>query len=141
MLKMDQFLTDWDTSIEIESKDKTILCQELLDKLEQYPDDVELYWRLVKACLVLADSFEKIKDKTQAKKYIEESFKYAQKAVLLNPKSLQAQKWLPKWTRVSTSTNCVYSGIVPRLDEWLRWWALRSESNLATNLRSTATLR
>lgn len=90
---MEQFLADWDVSIEDEAADKAQLHQELLDKLGEHPDDLELYWRLVQACLVLADSFEKVKNKAQAKKYTEQSLEFAKKAVQLGPKSLQAHKW------------------------------------------------
>ena len=90
---MELFFSSWDVDIDDASKDKNQLYQALLDKLKDEPDNVELIWRLVQACLVLADSFEKVKNKSESKKYTEESLKYAKKAVELRPNSLEAHKW------------------------------------------------
>ena len=90
---MEQFFAAWDVDIEDASKDKQQLYQALLDKLKDDADNVEIIWRLVQACLVLADSFEKVKNKSESKKYTEESLKYAKKAVELGPNSLEAHKW------------------------------------------------
>lgn len=90
---MEQFLAAWDVDIDDASKDKNELYQALLDKLKEDENNLEVTWRLVQACLVMADSFEKVNNKAEAKKFTEESFKYAQKAVELGPKSLNAHKW------------------------------------------------
>ena len=90
---MEQFFENWDADIEDPLKDKKTLYQALIDKLNENSDNVELYWRLVKACLVVADSFEKVKNKIEARKYTEESLKYAKKAVELGANSLEAHKW------------------------------------------------
>ena len=90
---MDQFLAQWDQDIEDTNKDKLGLYQVLQDKLKDDPENVELYWRLVQAALALASSFEKVGNKTDGKKYTEESVNYAKKAVEFGPKSLQAHKW------------------------------------------------
>jgi len=94
---MEQYLSEWDVKIEEESQDKVKLYEELLDKLKEHQDNPEealqIQWRLVQACLVLADSFEKVKNKAQAKKYTEESFEMAKEAIKSGPNSLQAHKW------------------------------------------------
>lgn len=90
---MEQFLAAWDVDIDDASKDKKELYQALLDKLKEDESNLEVTWRLVQACLVMADSFEKVNNKGEAKKFTEEAFKYAQKAVELGPESLNAHKW------------------------------------------------
>ena len=90
---MEEFLAQWDIDFEDETKDKLSLYQAMVDKLNDDPENVELLWRLVEACLVVADSFEKNKNKAEAKKYTEESLKYAKKSIEVGPKSFQAHKW------------------------------------------------
>lgn len=90
---MEQFLATWDADIEDSSKNKKELYEALLEKLKEDENNLEVVWRLVQACLVMADSFEKVNNKAEAKKFTEDSFKYAQKAVELAPDSLNAHKW------------------------------------------------
>ena len=91
---MEQFFAEWDAAVEDSARNKTELYQAMLDKLNEGDgNNVEILWRLVQACLIVADSFEKVGNKSESKKYTEESLKYAKKAVEVGPKSLDAHKW------------------------------------------------
>ena len=90
---MDKFLEQWDIDIDDPDKDKHQLFDALRHKLKEAPHNVELFWRLVQASLVLASSYEKNDDKVEGKKYTEESVKWAKKAVEYGPNSMQAHKW------------------------------------------------
>src|SRR5699024_4999673 len=90
---MDAFLKQWDNDINDPRSDKHQLFEDLCNKLNEDSRNVELYWRLVQASLVLASFYEKTGNKVDGKKYTEESVKWAKKAVEYGPGSLDANKW------------------------------------------------
>lgn len=96
---MEPFFAQWDIDIDEPSKDKLELYNALQNKIKEQPENVELFWRLVQAALVLASSHEKVNDKTNGKKYTEEALMYAKSAVMIEPNSLQAHKWFAGNTR------------------------------------------
>lgn len=90
---MEKFLADWDCDIEDPSKDKTELYQALVDKQREHRHNVEVLWRLVRACLIVSEGYEKMDDKAQVNKFTTESLEWAKKAVQYGPDSFEAHKW------------------------------------------------
>lgn len=90
---MEQFFATWDADTENPSKNKKELYDQIAQKLKENPEDIEVLWRMVQACLFTADSFEKVKNKAEAKKYTEESYVHAKRAVEIAPNSMLAHKW------------------------------------------------
>lgn len=90
---MEAFLEQWDKDVDNAELEKKPLYEAMLAKLNEQPDNVDLLWRMIKVCLVVGDNMERNKNKTESKKFIEESLKYAQKAVEAHPDSMDAHKW------------------------------------------------
>ena len=90
---MADFLTRWDTELELLDSDKKQLLDEIVKKFEEDPTNVDFCCRQIKACLVVADSYEKIKSKYDAKKYTEEALKHAKMGLILNSDSMEVHKW------------------------------------------------
>lgn len=91
---MADYLTGWDKDVENPAVDRMELYNKLLTRFnEQGQTDAEKCWRLVVICLILSDLQLKNKNKSEAKKWEEEAFKYAKKALELDPKSMNVHKW------------------------------------------------
>ena len=86
-------MASWDEDIESPATDKNALRSSLIAKIVDDPENVEIYWRLVKVCIYLALSFEKVNRKADAKKCIEESLKFAKNAIDIGPNSMRAHLW------------------------------------------------
>lgn len=91
---IDEFLAVWDEELETPNSDKTKLYEELLKKFQETDKkNIDICWRLVRVAIAAADSFEKVKNLKESKKFIEISFEHAKKAIELDPNSMQAHKW------------------------------------------------
>lgn len=91
-----KFLEEMDSSLReaMSNEEKcTKVLNQLRQKVEQCPDDIEVLWRAGSACLYKSGFYKKHSDTANEVKVLEEGMGYTKKALEMNEDCWQTHKW------------------------------------------------